>query len=239
MNYQIKADIDLSRIPISKIAKIMKDTENSIAPVIKAQFPKESKKFELYIDQFTYNSLGWNLRSNQPEIFKKGMDFIHNAITNDIAKLPKQSYGAFCNLGNFAIEVGGVFAVYNGEAQVPLFEFSEKNPIPRPPPITRITEELITIGQILEFTGLGEWVTIHIRLLDKQDLYVKVPKSDAIKLRKGLYEYVKIFGKFQREANSYQFIDYDIERIQFEANGELTRKVFQEMTAYPKKTEVA
>lgn len=238
MNYKITGNVGLSKIPTDRLIKIIRSMQDSILSVIRAQFPEESRGFKVFINNFTHDSLGLEIGSNKPATLKKGLDHIDKAISEDISQLPDKSYKALKNLREIAIEMGGSFGVYNEDTSTPLFELTPEKAMPEPPPnISLVEEKLSAIGKILEFTGVGETTTIHIRLLDNQDIYLKVPRAKAMELRKWLYEYVDIFGTVQRETGCYKFKNFAVESLKLEPNGEQIRKTFEKMKRHlPKKT---
>ena len=238
MNYKIKGAVGLSNVPMDTLAKIIKNAQDSIVSVIKARFPKESKEFKIFIQNFTHESLGWDMISNKPDMLKAGVDFIDESIRGNISQLPIASYQAFENLREIAIDIGDSFAVYHGNADVPLFELNAEKGLPaRFLPVPLIEEEMTTLGRILEFKGVGQNVTIHIRLLDNQDISLKVPRNKAIELRKWLYEYVKVFGTVTREEGSWEFKNFDVRRIKFEVNGERIRQALESTKGYDDEEE--
>lgn len=234
MNYRIKGAVSLSTVSMETLAKFIKNAESSITSVIDARFSKkDSKEFKIFVQHFTHESLGLEITSNKPDMLKAGADFIGAAIAGDVSQLPPASYQAFENLRKIAIDLGDSFAVYNGDANKPLIELNAEKKLPaRLLTVQMVEEEMTVIGRILEFKGLGKKVTIRIRLLDNQDISLRVLRSKAIELRKWLYEYVKVFGTVTREKGSWEFKSFDVERIKFEVNGERIRQALEDTKAY-------
>lgn len=224
--------MSLSTIPMETLAKFIKNAESSITSVIDARFSKkDSKEFKIFIQDFTHESLGLEITSNKPDMLKAGADFIGASIAGDVSQLPPASYQAFENLREIAIDIGDSFAVYNGDTNKPLMELNAEKKLPARS-LQMVEEEIIVIGRILEFKGLGKKVTIRIRLLDNQDISLRVLRSEAIELRKWLYEYVKVFGTVTREKGSWKFKSFDVKRIKFEVNGERIRQALEDTKAY-------
>jgi len=160
MKYSIEGSIKLSETPTELLLEIIKNVTQSIKHVAKVKFPEESEDFEVFITEFSNESLGMEIGASDLSVLEKSVNLISEAFEGEgtPAIIPKRSYNAFRALETIAIKQGGAISFYNSNGDAPLFRFSKDSRIPDYSPETIkepsfIEEELTTLGKIYKISG--------------------------------------------------------------------------------------